>query len=49
LASGDLDGDGRDDLIGVWTDGVWVRYGASGQWQKITSSKPTWITTGKIP
>ena len=48
LAAGDIDGDGRDDLIGVWSNGVWVRYGATGQWQLITSSKPKWITTGRI-
>jgi hypothetical protein len=48
LASGDLDGDGRDDLIGIWSNGVWVRYGATGQWNQIASTKPKWITTGKI-
>ena len=27
---------------------MWVRYGATGQWQLITASKPKWITTGRI-
>jgi hypothetical protein len=48
ITVGDLDGDGRDDLIGIWSNGVYVRYGATNQWQLITSSKPKWITTGKI-
>ncbi len=48
LTLGDIDGDGRDDLVGVWSTGVWVRYGASGQWQQITTSKPKWIATGNI-
>ena len=43
-----MDGDGRDDLIGVWPDGLYVRYGISGQWQKISVSKPKWIATGRI-
>jgi hypothetical protein len=47
LTAGDIDNDGRNDLIGIWPDGVWVRYGATGKWQKISSSKPTWITTGR--
>jgi len=48
LTTGDIDGDGRDDLIGVWSNAVWVRYGATGQWQQISSSKPKWITTGRV-
>jgi len=47
LTSGDIDGDGRKDLIGVYADGVWVRYGATGHWEKITASKPDWIAAGK--
>jgi hypothetical protein len=27
---------------------VWVRYAVANQWQKITSSRPVWITTGKM-
>jgi hypothetical protein len=48
LVAGDIDNDGRDDLIGIWSNAVWVRYGASGKWQQISSSKPKWITTGKV-
>jgi hypothetical protein len=39
VASGDLDGDGRDDLVGLWTSqgGVWVRYSGAGQWAKLAA------------
>jgi hypothetical protein len=48
LAAGDIDGDGRDDLIGIWSNSVYVCYGATGKWQLISTSKPRWITTGKL-
>jgi hypothetical protein len=48
LASGDLDSDGRDDLVGIWSNRVYVRYAATGLWQLISTSKPRWITTGRI-
>jgi hypothetical protein len=43
-----MDGDGRDDLVGIWSNSVHVRYGATGQWQQISTSKPKWIATGKM-
>jgi hypothetical protein len=48
LTSGDIDGDGRDDLIGIWSNSVYVRYGATGKWQQIATSKPRWITRGRL-
>ena len=49
LAVGDIDGDGRDDLIGAWPSGLSVRYGGRNQWQPIKiSSIPKWIVAGKI-
>lgn len=45
LVAGDIDN--RDDLTGIWSNAIWVRYGATGQWQ-IASSKPKWITTGRV-
>ena len=40
ITGGDLDGDGIDDLIGIWPSqgGVWVKYSGSGQWALLSST-----------
>jgi hypothetical protein len=40
IAAGDLDGDGKADLIGIWPTqgGVWVRYSKTGAWAKLSST-----------
>jgi hypothetical protein len=40
IATGDLDGDGIDDLIGLWPTqgGIWVKYSQSGAWAKLSST-----------
>ncbi len=39
IAAGDLDGDGVDDLIGIWPGqgGVWMKHSSDGQWALLSS------------
>jgi len=47
LAAGNIGGI-RDDLAGVWSDGLWVRYSADASWKKIDATIPVWMTTGDM-
>ena len=49
ITAGDLDGDAKDDLIGIWPSqgGVWVKYSQSGTWAYLSSSAD-WIAAGKM-
>lgn len=40
VTAGDLDGDGRGDVIGIWPGqgGVWVKYSQSGSWARLSST-----------
>lgn len=40
IACGDLDGEGIDDLIGLWPaqGGIWVRYSMTGNWARLSST-----------
>lgn len=45
---GDLDGDGKDDLVGVWDFGIFVRY-SNGTWEKILNNESLiWLSTGDM-
>jgi hypothetical protein len=47
VTCGDLDADGKSDLIGIWPTqgGVWVKYSKTGAWAKISSTARD-ITSG---
>ena len=48
VTTGDLDGDGKADVIGVWPgSGAWVKYSASGNWERL-SSVPEWIAAARL-
>ena len=47
LAAGNIGGN-RDDLAGVWSDGIWVRYSADTTWKRIDVAIPIWIAVGDI-
>jgi hypothetical protein len=49
VTCGDLDGDAKADLIGIWPTqgGVWVKYSATGSWAKLSSSAGD-IAAGKM-
>ena len=40
LTAGDVTGDGRFEIIGTWSDGIWYRDVAASSWTKMTSSVP---------
>ena len=44
-----IDGDGTDDLLGIWPSqvGVWVKYSSSSTWE-VLSSTANWIACGKM-
>jgi hypothetical protein len=49
VTCGDLDGDGKADLIGIWPTqgGAWVKYSQTGSWAKLSSSAGD-IAAGKM-
>jgi len=40
ITAGDLDGDGIDDLIGIWPGlgGAWVKYSSNSTWERLANS-----------
>ncbi len=47
MAVGDISGNGRDELLALWSTGVWVRSFA-GAWQKLDSGIPKWLAAGDM-
>lgn len=48
IALGDFDGDGKDDLIGVWPVGIWIQY-TSGTWEKVLNTDNLiWLSAGDM-
>ena len=49
ITAGDIDGDGIDDLIGIWSGqgGVWVKYSSTLTWERLSSTARD-ITAGKM-
>jgi M6 family metalloprotease-like protein len=49
ITAGDLDGDGTDDLVGMWASdpGIWVKFSGSG-WAQLDSVKADWIAVGDM-
>jgi hypothetical protein len=46
IAVGDVNGDWMDDVIGVWSSGLWVKYSSLGTWEKIATNLPNDIDAG---
>jgi hypothetical protein len=44
VTAGDVTGDGRDELIGTWANGIWYWDFVASTWTQMTSE----ITTGDI-
>jgi hypothetical protein len=48
IAVGDFNGNGRDDLFGVWSSGLWVKYSYTGKWELLTTTLPDDIASGDM-
>jgi hypothetical protein len=48
LATGDIDGDGKDDVVGTFGDGLWTRYADNTTWYHLSAGIPTQIAVGDL-
>ena len=46
VTAGDLDDDNTDDVIGVWMNGLWVKYSSTMAWEHLSASFPKDLSTG---
>lgn len=48
VAAGKVDADSTDDIVGVWSSGLYVRQSTNGQWVRLSVTPPTGLTTGDL-
>jgi hypothetical protein len=50
VVAGDLDGDGKKDLIGVFPNdpGVWTKRSSTNTWLRLDAMTPYWIAAGRM-
>ena len=48
MTTGDISGDGNEELVAVFDDGVWVYYQEANTWERISQDRPSAITTGMV-
>jgi hypothetical protein len=51
ITVGDMDVDGKDDLIGVWSSGstgLWVKYSSTAVWKRLSKPLPADIASGDM-
>jgi hypothetical protein len=48
IAAGDVNGDGRADIVSCWLSGLWYQNGATLGWTKVYTTAPSKVAVGDI-